>query len=1413
MSRSQRASIRVLATATALGLLASAAVPAATAASQEGAANGITDLGPLMGGKANMQHAAFGVEGETNVAYLVSNRASGDSGNVVLSVIDYDKGALLRTRVLPGVTGVERVHVAKDGNVYMSALKTGGNALWQYSPTTSLVKEVATYLPYGRQITSDENSVVYVGAHGGRSKAQLISYNPATDKTEVLSLGEAPTARAAVHANGSVYASIDNGAERYIAQYDVETGDVTKLADTALTASVNTMAKFGNWLAVLDGSSIRFLNLVTHTWATNSDGTEHKIPGVFFGESEDRDGKIVVSSAGKFVVLDGSQSDRVVTTPTSIAFSANTIRGVKWSGTSGTDAFLTVQNSGHISHFDIATGKQTNVNPIQQHNSHPMGSLGKTSNGNLYSASTLSGAGVIFNSATAAVTSRDGLGQFSASTSVGALDYVVNGAGAVARITVEAGGAPEVIHAPAAGFKVVDLVAAGSELVILSSSGSDSAIHAYNPTSGAVREISGVPAGIQVTSGHTAGPLTYVSAHGASGAQLIAVNVADGSVVRSLPVTDSGAPVASLSGLSSPNGTDLWATAGDSVARIDASTGKLALKTSFAEALGSTDPSDLKETRWYGKTLFIGDEGGVASFDRSSSQVTQHISTNEMVTSWQLVSGADSAGLYFLSGANSANLRTSPVTFDPDAGGQDPGEVGPVVPTMPGVEFGEETSLGIPVAVASIVDMAFGELDGRKVGYTATSSDGSLLNVIDVEENKYIKSVLMPSVIQVWKLEIAPNGKVYVAAIGKNEEGQQRGELWIYDPATNAVEMAGVVPGASSSWSMVIDDDSNAYIGTYKTGEVVKYDQSTGSFQRFGQVEGQEYVRSIEYHDGYVYAGTGTKGSVVKIDVSDPTKRERISDPLLELFGVSELPWAYDMQKVGNWLLVNFTGDLSATAFYDLETGEWATNPLMKSTIPGTPTQNGNPGFTQLTPKGDKVYLTYNGTIAEVDLSGAQPSYKAMGVPFGLGMRGQTWADLSSLGHAGEWLVTASRQGPLRALNLETGQGISLPSVIQTDSGTPLHSINKNADGGLYFVTYPAGTGAEYNTKTGEFQRFPAEQAESMLTVGDATYFGVYPGGHIEKVVKDSTGRPQISKLFTIGEDQDRPYHMVESNGKLFIGSIPGYEKHQGALTIYDLETGEKTVEKGIVENQSVIGLAVRDNMVWGSTTVVGGLGADPIATEAKLFKYDAATGTKVGEYSLNLPGGQTPKHISALSFGPDGNLWGTTDGYVFVVNPDTMELVSEKTKNIYPEVTRYGMWRPMSYEWHEGLLYMNVASRLTVINPDTMEHRQLTPKGEEIARFAIADLAPGLVDETTGETTEGVPTETSNGLYFFGNAKSDTLRVIPMIEEVKTPVEPEKCRPGKGNGNAWGHDKGNGPNDNACKPGKGQGNGKGNGK
>lgn len=709
-------------------------------------------------------------------------------------------------------------------------------------------------------------------------------------------------------------------------------------------------------------------------------------------------------------------------------------------------------------------------------------------------------------------------------------------------------------------------------------------------------------------------------------------------------------------------------------------------------------------------------------------------------------------------------------------------------PPFHGLTFGEEQRVGIPVQVPSIIDMAFGELDGRTVGYTATSSDGSLLNVIDIASNTFVQGAPMPTVIQVWKLETAPNGKVYVAAIGKDPAGAQRGELWIYDPASNEAVFAGVVPGASSNWSLVVDEQSNAYVGTYKTGEVVKYDAATGEFARWDRVEGQEYVRSIEYHDGHIYAGTGATGAVVKIDADDPSVRERISDPLLEIFDVATLPWAYDMQKVGDWLVVNFSGDLAATAFYNLRTEQWSERTLNKTAIAGTPTLNGNPGFTQLAPRDGKIYLTYNGTIAEVDLTGAQPEFSDAGIAFGLGMRGQAWVDLSEAGYPGEWLVTASRQGPLRALDVTNKRSIALPNAVQTTTGTPLHTAGVNADGDIYMVTYPAGTGAVYNTEAGTFANFPAEQAESMLTVGEATYFGLYPGGHIDRVVTGADGRPKSSRVLTLGEGQDRPYYMVEEGGKLFIGSIPGYGLHQGALTIHDLATGETVVEKGIVENQSVIGIAVKDGTVYGSTTIVGGLGADPIAAEAKLFTYDVASGEKTGEYSLELPSGQKPKHISALSFGPDGNLWGTTDGWVFALDPETMELIESKSKNILPDITRYGMWRPMSFDWYDGKLLINVASRLTVVDPETMEHRIVTAPDAEIARFVIAPLAPEHRDDSAVE---------QDGVYYFGSAAPDTLRVMSLATD---PAQPEKCSPGNGKGNAYGHDKGKGPNPNACK-------------
>jgi streptogramin lyase len=96
-------------------------------------------------------------------------------------------------------------------------------------------------------------------------------------------------------------------------------------------------------------------------------------------------------------------------------------------------------------------------------------------------------------------------------------------------------------------------------------------------------------------------------------------------------------------------------------------------------------------------------------------------------------------------------------------------------------------------------------------------------------------------------------------------------------------------------------------------------------------------------------------------------------------------------------------------------------------------------------------------------------------------------------------------------------------------------------------------------------------------------------------------------------------------------------------------------VHRHIVENQTVSSLAIVDGVLFGGTSIAGGGGTTPVATEATLFTADPDTGEKTGEF-VPVPGAYS---INALLVGPDGNLWGLADGTLFVLDPETREVIS----------------------------------------------------------------------------------------------------------------------------------------------------------
>lgn len=346
------------------------------------------------------------------------------------------------------------------------------------------------------------------------------------------------------------------------------------------------------------------------------------------------------------------------------------------------------------------------------------------------------------------------------------------------------------------------------------------------------------------------------------------------------------------------------------------------------------------------------------------------------------------------------------------------------------------------------------------------------------------------------------------------------------------------------------------------------------------------------------------------------------------------------------------------------------------------------------------------------------------GIEYTTYLRNTAWVKMTNDPELpGKSLATVMWSGAVAYMNMETKK---VKSVTYPFSGNPIpiQMLEKGPDGKLYMSGYPGGKGAAYSPISGEIETFSLGQAEGMAALGDKMYFGLYPGGYIRELdvnqpIQDGVNPKEIYKI----PHEDRPFAMTSGEGKLFIGTIPDYGELGGSLTVYDPSRGPEqgfTVYEDVVHNQSIVGLAVHNGKLYGSTTIAGGLGIDPTETAAKIFVWDIASGRKLQEFIPAIPGASVqPNMIGGLSIGPDGLLWAAADGTIFAMDPETMDIV--KSANIYPSVSNYGRWRPVHIRWSEdGYMFTTLAGRITVVDPKdpeaavTLSSTQLMTLGED---------------------------------------------------------------------------------------------------
>lgn len=672
-----------------------------------------------------------------------------------------------------------------------------------------------------------------------------------------------------------------------------------------------------------------------------------------------------------------------------------------------------------------------------------------------------------------------------------------------------------------------------------------------------------------------------------------------------------------------------------------------------------------------------------------------------------------------------------------------------VTASLKGRGFMATEDLGPMVGTPNVPAAVFNTYEGRLYAYVA--SIGDVFSVVDVESNLRVDMEEMPGVGTAYAHTAASDGKIYVAG--------DKGLLYVYNPATKAAQKIGTVLEGHQVWSTAGDEAGNVYFGTYKAGgaHVVKYNASNGVLEDLGiadPVGKSDYVRSMAYKDGKLYLGLGLAAKVHVMDLNNQNKITDITpDNLHERIkkdpadGVVQ--YVYSMGIAGNTLMAHVdSGKKDALLFYHVDTQKWDDKVIHMDGVKDDEDYDfGVWNFTHLPVNGDYAYLIHDRYLMEINHKTLEIKEKITKYPSGL--RGGT----VMVRDGNPVVLTLSRGGEIVYMDVAAK---TTTRAIETVMGAPLglHNLAAGNNGNLYMTTYPGGPkGTEYNPKTGEIRIYNQGQAEGIIAgKEDTIYFGIYPGAVIQSMNTKEAGK--FTNLFEMKTEyeQDRPYIMKYEDDLLLIGTIPDYGKTGGALAIYNPADGSQKVYKNVVDKQSIVGLAMKDGIIYGSTSTKGGLGitegSEILPTQPpKIFVWDVEKETKIAEYTLDIPGLNTPM-ISGLTFDKEGNLWGVADGILFTW--DTVNNKVAKYKNIYPEITNRGMWRPVHIKFGaDGLMYTDIGGKMTVVDytSEDMDYVTLSTGGKEVDFIELAYDNQGR-----------------QNIYFLDNGATN-LKMIPVID------------------------------------------------
>jgi hypothetical protein len=441
-----------------------------------------------------------------------------------------------------------------------------------------------------------------------------------------------------------------------------------------------------------------------------------------------------------------------------------------------------------------------------------------------------------------------------------------------------------------------------------------------------------------------------------------------------------------------------------------------------------------------------------------------------------------------------------------------------------------------------------------------------------------------------WAMAVGPDGRLYVGTL-------PNAHLLCLDPATGRFTDLGRPSDTESYiWQLALATDKRLYGCTYPNCKLVRYDPATGKGEDLGRMdEREQYARSVAADDeGFVYVGIGTnQAHLVAYEIRTGKHRDLLP-------AAPSIPGTATVARGDDGAVYGQAGD----QHFRLRAGRAEPIPAAEHRPAAIPRlKDGR----MLSVEGNELRVTHPATH-ETTTHPVRYTGKEI--------------NIFRLGLGPDGMLYGSSIMPIRFFRVhpKTGELTTLGEL----GGGEFYSFLRHGDTLI---------GAAYSGK-----------APLMLYRPDRPF---HPGS-------EPTDNPRL--VHFEGEDSGwRPQAMIPGpGGKVYIGAVAGYGKLGGPLVEFDPAALTVKPFHHVVKEQSVVSLAVVGDLLVGGTTISGGGGSFPTATEATLFLWDPAACEKRFE-TVPIPGATEITGLTAL---PGDRALGIAGKELFVFDVKTRSVV-----------------------------------------------------------------------------------------------------------------------------------------------------------